>query len=83
MLTTVAGIYRDGRVELNEKPCNAQDGARVFVTFMGASESDLRAHGIDERQAADIRASFATFAEDWDAPDMEIYDRYDAVKSGG
>ena len=38
---------------------------------------DLRERGIDERLAAELRARFATFAEDWDAPEMEIYDRWE------
>ena len=35
---------------------------------------DLRELGIDERLAAELRAGFATFAEDWNAPEMDIYD---------
>ena len=42
---------------------------------------DLRSRGIDAAQAAEIRAKFATFAEDWDDPEMDIYDNYDAAKS--
>ena len=33
---------------------------------------DLRSRGIDAAQAAEIRAKFATFAEDWDDPEMDI-----------
>lgn len=36
---------------------------------------DLHEQGIDESLAAELRAGFATFAEDWDAPEMDIYDR--------
>lgn len=35
---------------------------------------DLQARGIDEAQAADLRARLATFAEDWEHPDMDVYD---------
>ena len=35
---------------------------------------DLRAHGIDETQAADLRARLRTFAEDWNRPEADIYD---------
>ena len=38
------------------------------------SEVDLRARGIDERQAADLRGRLGTFAEDWNRPEMDIYD---------
>jgi hypothetical protein len=36
--------------------------------------SDLRACGIDENQAADLRARLKTFAEDWNRPEADIYD---------
>lgn len=39
---------------------------------------DLRTRGIDEAHAADLRAQLGTFAEDWDSPEMDIYDNYDA-----
>ncbi len=39
---------------------------------------DLRERGIDERLAAELRARFATFAEDWDAPEMDIYDCWES-----
>ena len=42
---------------------------------------DLRSRGIDAEQAAEIRAKFATFAEDWDDPEMDIYDNYEAAKA--
>jgi hypothetical protein len=35
---------------------------------------DLRARGIDETQAADLRARLKTFAEDWNRPEADIYD---------
>jgi hypothetical protein len=35
---------------------------------------DLSARGIDETQAADLRARLRTFAEDWDRPEADIYD---------
>jgi uncharacterized protein (DUF433 family) len=41
---------------------------------------DLRAQGINEAQAAELRARPATFAEDWGSPTMEMYDDYDTAK---
>ena len=35
---------------------------------------DLHARGIDEKQAADLRARLKTFAEDWERPEADIYD---------
>jgi hypothetical protein len=82
MLTSVEGVYRKGRVELREQPSNVPDEARVIVTFLGPAAIDLRARGIDERQARELRARMATFAEDWDSPEMGVYDDYDAAKHG-
>jgi hypothetical protein len=37
---------------------------------------DLRAHGINRKQAADLRARMAC-CSDWDDPSMDVYDHYD------
>ncbi len=78
MLTTIAGVYRNGKIELVEAPDDVQDETRVIVTFLPTSSVDLGARGIDETQAAALRARLARFAEDWDSPEMTIYDDYDA-----
>jgi DNA-binding GntR family transcriptional regulator len=36
---------------------------------------ELAARGIDEAQAADLRARLATFQEEWDSPEMDIYNQ--------
>jgi hypothetical protein len=54
---------------------------RVLVTFLEPPSIDLRARGINEAHAAELRARLATFAEDWDSPEMAIYDDYDAAKA--
>ena len=73
MLKTVEGIYRDGKVELLETPPEV-DPSRVIVTFLPRNGVvDLRDRGIDEAQAADLRARFGSFAEDWDRPEMDVY----------
>jgi hypothetical protein len=74
VLCTIEGIYRDGKIELLETPTDL-DVARVIVTFLpGPVPVDLRARGIDEAQAADLRTRLKTFADDWERPDMESYD---------
>jgi len=78
MLTTIAGVYRNGKIELVEAPDDVQDETRVIVTCLPTSSVDLGARGIDETQAADLRARLARFAEDWGSPEMTIYDDYDA-----
>jgi hypothetical protein len=80
MLKTVEGIYRDGKIELPETPRDVREGTPVIVTFLTTSSIDLRARGIGEAQAADLRARLATSAEDWDSPEMSSYDNYDAAK---
>lgn len=81
MLRTVEGVYRGGKIELAKIPGDVQDETRVIVTFLEVPKIDLRARGIDEAQAADLRARLATFAEDWESPEMSLYDNYDAVKA--
>lgn len=81
MLTSVEGIYRNGRVELAEQPTEVYEGARVIVTFVRSDEIDLASQGVDRMQAEVLRANLATFAEDWGSPDMNIYNNYDAAKA--
>ena len=81
MLKSVTGIYRAGKVELVEVPVNIADETSVIVTFLESSAIDLQERGIDEAQAADLRARLQAFAEDWDSPEMTAYDDYDNVKA--
>ena len=80
MLVSVHGVYRHGKIELAEQPRMIADETRVVVTFLESGLIDLRTRGIEEKQAAELRARLATFAEDWDSPEMSIYDNYDAAK---
>jgi hypothetical protein len=80
MSKSIEGIYRHGKIELAEMPNDIPEEARVIVTFL-ESGYDLRERGIDEAQAADLRARLSQFAEDWESPEMDIYDNYDAVKA--
>ncbi len=74
MVKSVEGIYRDGKVELLE-PLPGADGERVIVTLVVPGETvDLRERGIDESQSADLRRRLGRFAEDWDRPEMSVYD---------
>ena len=80
-LTTIEGIYRNGKVELSETPSDMCEGMPVVVTFLPTNAIDLQERGIDEAQAADIRARLASFAEDWANPEMSVYDNYDDAKA--
>ncbi len=77
MSTTIEGIYLNGRIELSETPNDVCEGTRVIVTFLSPGSIDLRERGIDETQAADLRARFSTFVEDWESPEMSVYDNMD------
>ena len=96
MLTSIQGVYRDGKIELNETPPDAAENAPVIVTFLpcdcesGAPDetanpapygTDLRAMGIDAETAGRIRASLLHFAEEWDTPEMEAYNDYEVNKA--
>jgi hypothetical protein len=81
MLTSVKGVYRNGRVELVESPSEVPEGTWVIVTFVRSDDIDLKSQGIDTEQAESLRTSLATFSEDWDSPEMSIYDNYDAAKA--
>ncbi len=73
-MKSVEGIYRNGKVELID-PIDEADGSRVIVTWVQPGSSvDLEERGITQRQAADLRHRLATFAEDWDRPEMNVYD---------
>ena len=73
MLKSVAGIYREGKIEFLESPPENVDG-RVIVTFLNPSSVDLAEKGIDNEHAAELRQRLKTFAEDWDRPEMDVYD---------
>jgi hypothetical protein len=81
VLTTVEGIYRDGRIELQSLPNNVAEEAKVIVTFVDPESVALAAYGIDRSQAEALRNNLASFAEDWNNPELSIYDNYDAAKS--
>ncbi len=81
MLKSVQGVYRNGKIELAETPREIRDATRVIVTFLEANHIHLRARGIDRTQAAELRTRLATFADEWDSPEMDLYDNYDAAKS--
>ena len=54
---------------------------RTIMKKMQASGIDLREHGITEEQALELRERLTTFAEDWNIPEMEIYDHYEEAKA--
>jgi len=74
MVKSVEGIFRNGKVELVE-PLTEAEGSRVIVTWVHPDTAvDLREAGVDESQAADLRHRLVAFREDWDRPEMAVYD---------
>ncbi len=75
MLKSIEGMYRDGKVELTEPPPPGAAG-RVIVTFVSSPVGviDLAERGVSRKQAADLRQRLTTFAEDWNRPEMDVYD---------
>ncbi|MBI5636622.1 MAG: hypothetical protein HZA03_01490, partial [Nitrospinae bacterium] len=56
MLEAIRGHYKDGKVELYEKP-HLREG-EIIITFLnaeGVGSSDLKARGITTEEAADLR----------------------------
>lgn len=57
--------------------------------FAQAIRSDLQSQqgvllkecGINPAKAAELRASLASFAEEWDQPQMDVYSDYEAAKA--
>lgn len=57
---------------------DVEEIVRTTTYEQGISLSD---YGISPAQAAELRASFATFAGEWERPEMDVYDDYDAAKA--
>ncbi|MDJ1179903.1 hypothetical protein PJF56_13610 [Roseofilum sp. BLCC_M91] len=83
MVSQVKGIYHQGWIELIEPPDDWVEGSSVVVTFVGSNEINLEAQGITQEEAGRLRESLASFAEDWESPEMSVYDNYDAAKTNG
>ena len=70
MLKAVEGLYRNGQIELQEKPEDMGE-SRVIVTFLSPDESKP---DMTPAEIAELRGKLAAWEEDWNAPGMEIYD---------
>jgi hypothetical protein len=80
-VTTIKGIYRAGRVELSQASLDIPEGTPVLVTFLEITPIDLRARGIGQSKARLLREQLASFAEEWESPEMAAYDDYDSAKA--
>lgn len=76
MLKTVKGHYKDGQIELYEKPHLKESD--IIITFLNSEETGevkIQASGISKEEAQDLKNRLRSFEEDWSAEGMEIYDR--------
>ena len=78
-MLTVEGVYQNGKVELLESVEDVKQ-SKVLVTFINSPDLELTSLGIDRAEATILRHKFATF-EDWNDPEMDIYNDYDNAKA--
>ena len=81
MSKTVQGIFRNGRVEFPEDSSLSHHDGPVLVTFLEPGEMPFLLRGITTEEAAAFRSRLSTFIEDWESPEMDVYDDYDTFKS--
>jgi hypothetical protein len=76
MLKTVRGRYKNGTVELFEKPEISE--SNVIITFIDQEETekiDLQVRGITQEESRNLRNRLLSFEDDWNAEGMELYDK--------
>lgn len=76
MLEAIRGHYKNGKIELYEKPHFKE--SEVVITFLNSEKAeavDLQARGITKEEALDLRNKLKTFENDWNAEGMELYDK--------
>lgn len=72
-MLTIEGTYKNGKIVLNEAPSELTE-SKVLVTFLQPVRINLTEKGINKVQASMLRAKLGTISEDWDRPEMDIYD---------
>lgn len=76
MLKTVKGHYKNGQIELYEKPRLQESD--IIITFLNSEDTgqiDLPTKGMTKEEAQDLKNRLRPFEEDWSAKGMELYDR--------
>lgn len=76
MLEAIRGHYKNGKIELYEKPHFKE--SEVVITFLNSEKAeavDLQARGITKKEAQDLKSKLKTFENDWNAEGMELYDK--------
>ena len=60
MLTTIEGVYRNGKIEFSKTPRDVCDGTPVIVTFLPSHSVDLQERGIDQAQAGSFAGTVSS-----------------------
>jgi len=76
---------------LREKAAREEQAAEAVAQalLMQAIQNDaqnrqgvlLKDYAIGPAQAAELRASLTSFADEWNQPEMDVYDDYEAAKA--
>ena len=76
-------VSQDGVLTLENLPLQAGETIEVIILVQPEMHERpsiiLESRGIDEAQAADLRGRLSTFAEEWESPEMDLYDDYEAA----
>ena len=55
MTTKIDGVYRNGNIVLNNIPSSLHEETPVIVIYTEDDSVDLKEHGINEKQATELR----------------------------
>lgn len=87
-LTPETEAYLQDKAARNGQATEAAARALIANVMQQEAQSSARGRGvrladcgIDPAQAAELRARLATFAEERERPEMDVYDDYDAAKA--
>lgn len=88
-LVTVEGVFKDGRVELLERPSGVGEAERVHVTFLGKPsevEHSAEAENRARREAGERLLALLNEGIPFGGPPYpkreELYDRVDRISQG-
>lgn len=82
MLTTVEGVFREGRIELGEEPPDVEQ-ARVIVTFLPESPES---GAVSPRSASEANRRMLALLQSWQAEPLtadeeRLLDDFDAFQA--
>jgi len=61
-------------MKLPEPSPSAQESHVLVTSPLGKHPVDLAARQIEDTQAADLRGRLNSMAQDWERPEMDVYD---------